>query len=385
MESGEQWLACCGEKLFLADKWLQDCTDDKAAPTPVRLSDAPVALGNTCDEPDSVPHSVHAPVALGNTCDEPASVPHSVHVSNTAELIREVKLCDSPGLYIFTGVTPAIFEAYWKTHNRFGRPSYFAAEKTLFVKMAGPEHEAVNTLLMDGLNYQSWNMRLSNWELHRAGSARFNAIHPDKSAMVPDDGFIAQSTPDWTTATTTFIVEVAASQRLKQAQQKKDFWFIMRAEIKLVMIADIIYNQAKKTINFELWHRAEGQPSITGGIRLKNPQEPIGGRPDGSLYEFDGTVPLPISFEDVMLRPKRADEQDLFVTADMMVQMATRVFCIKQVSHCPVLLLPYCSFILLLHCLLITKILSRWHSNNLNRHHRRTEFTWTTSLLGTSN
>lgn len=257
-------------------------------------------------------------------------------VRSAAELIREVEHSESEGIRIFKNVTPAIFELFDKRiHSlRKIRITYFDAEQTLFVKMPGPEHEVAIRHLVNYFQARINEAGLGK-QVEPVGASRLlSSSFPYKSEKECDDGFLVQHLIGNDVEIPTVTFEIAASQTRNAGRQAVRWGFGNTKPgdeygwVTTGILMSIAYNTKRDVIGFviEQWHREKTEPSSTTTVLLKDLKEPVGRLPNPSLWNVSGSIPLRISFEDLFLRsPQTANEQDLLVTADELVDVATHI------------------------------------------------------------
>ncbi len=253
-------------------------------------------------------------------------------------LLQHVQSCldEGEGFLAFSGVSWGDFEEFYvelhKRHGRAVRLTYFGdTSQILFVKMPTRPHETSLETMVYRLRRQLDDMDLSD-DFSFIGATKFQSSNKGGAVKEGDNGIVPLGVRE-SNRFPSLAIEVAYSEKLKEARQDKDWWFDNsppgndRGDVKAVLLLDIVQGDKLDTINMELWHRGKSRPSRKSMIQLKEALASDIAKivKDQSLWSWKG-LPMRIAFEDVALRPKQnSGEQDLLLTIDLLVQLATDI------------------------------------------------------------
>jgi len=197
---------------------------------------------------------------------------------SAATLLHRFELCaDNGGSYLeFSGVSPSVFEEFYKLLDGRGRITYFGSTSgVLSVKMPTLHHESVTTTVIDVAKRQVP-------AVIRVGATRCDSIHTLAGAKEPDDGVMPRHMLFAGAVFPPLVLEVANTQSLTAARKAMRWWFNNsarnhpRGEVRNVIIVKIhhIHDDDNKhsKIYFEVWRRGATQPK-KAYIQLKSPDQ----------------------------------------------------------------------------------------------------------------
>ena len=123
----------------------------------------------------------------------------------------------------------------------------------------------------------------------------------------------------------TLVIEAGNSESLLQLYKDRDWWFDAsppgqpRGDVKMVLLIKVF--ERTRRIVVEQWHRSFYQ-SPTTRVEIKPHPQKTFSLHNSSHWVVQGTTPMAISFQDVLLRPLHGNETDIVLTEDFLIKWA---------------------------------------------------------------